>query len=261
MANQAVKSKETQTDKLSLIQRLAKIRQMANVIQTNKQGYGYKYVSEDEILSKISAGMKKYQVSLFPHVSPNTTDVSLQEFRKTKVAKNGAPYEEVSTEVIVKSDGYFTWLCDDNPEDRYDVPWVFIGQQTDASQAFGSGLTYCNRYFLLKFFNVATVNDDPDVWRSKQKEALSMENKEIALNISELITAEIDKYKELISDSPDEVESFRKDLANFFKERITVNGKKSTNYLAVEDPNVLGDTLTDLKKFIKNRKVKNKEDK
>lgn len=46
-----------------------------------------------------------------------------------------------------------------------------VGQQGDASQAFGSGLTYANRYFMLKFFQIATPDDDPDNWRSKKEEA------------------------------------------------------------------------------------------
>lgn len=39
---------------LNIYQKLAKIRKQVEVIQRNKKGYGYTYVSEDEILAKIS---------------------------------------------------------------------------------------------------------------------------------------------------------------------------------------------------------------
>ena len=55
------------------------------------------------------------------------------------------------------------------------VPWGLVGQQADASQSFGSGLTYTYRCFLLKYFGVSTVDDDPDNWRSKQREAVVVE--------------------------------------------------------------------------------------
>lgn len=49
-------------EKINLYQKLAKIRKMAEVIQKNKKGYGYTYVSEDVILAKVTAGMEKYGV-------------------------------------------------------------------------------------------------------------------------------------------------------------------------------------------------------
>ena len=44
---------------LNIYQKLAKIRKQVEVIQKNKAGYGYKYVSEDEILARISTFMDK----------------------------------------------------------------------------------------------------------------------------------------------------------------------------------------------------------
>ena len=39
---------------------------MVEALQKNKSGYGYKYVSEDEILAKVTAGLEKY--GLDPHI-------------------------------------------------------------------------------------------------------------------------------------------------------------------------------------------------
>ena len=47
---------------MTLVEKLAGIRNMVEVIRKNKSGYNYKYVSEDEILARVTAGMDKYHV-------------------------------------------------------------------------------------------------------------------------------------------------------------------------------------------------------
>ena len=152
---------------MNIYQRLAKVRKQVEVIQRNKSGYGYKYVSEDEILAKVSGFMDKYNLSLIPSIVHTNTTVEPYHTQKTKVLTNKATgetstYEEHVNEILVSADMVFTWVNNDNPEERIDVPWILVGHQTDGSQSFGSGLSYAMRYFLLKFFNIATPDDDPD---------------------------------------------------------------------------------------------------
>lgn len=161
----------------TLYDKIANIRETVEAIQKNKQGYGYKYVSEDEVLAKVSAGLKKYQIDVYPRIVPNTMQVVPYTAKKNKVLKDGTILEDCINEIIVSAEMEFEWVNLENPEDKIIIPWTIVGQQSDASQAFGSGLTYCMRYFYLKFFKTATVEDDPDNWRSKQKEALEQENK------------------------------------------------------------------------------------
>ena len=78
---------------------------------------------------------------------------------------------ETMNEILVQSELIFRWVNNENPEESIFVPWALVGQQADVSQSFGSGLTYVYRYFLLKYFDVSTIEDDPDYWRSKQREA------------------------------------------------------------------------------------------
>ena len=53
---------EKPIEQMSIYQKLAGIRKMVEVIRKNKSGYNYKYVSEDEILARVTAGMDKYHV-------------------------------------------------------------------------------------------------------------------------------------------------------------------------------------------------------
>lgn len=59
----------------NIYQKLAKVRKQVEVIRKNKSGYGYKYVTEDEILAKISVFMDKYHLSLVPSIQSGTTRV------------------------------------------------------------------------------------------------------------------------------------------------------------------------------------------
>lgn len=148
---------------LNLFQKLARIRRSVGALKKNKSGFGYKYVSEDEILAKVTAGMDKYGISLIPQIKPGTAQVLPHQY----IDKKG----KQAAEIIVSADMGFRWINNDNPEEYLDIPWLVVGQQADAAQAFGSGLTYTNRYFLLKYFQMATVEDDPDAWRAKKKQA------------------------------------------------------------------------------------------
>ena len=146
----------------NIYQKLAKVRKQVEVIRKNKSGYGYKYVTEDEILAKISVFMDKYHLSLVPSIQSGTTRVEPYTYKKTKTTGKGEFYEENNNEILVSADMTWSWVNNDNPEERIDVSWALVGQQGDASQAFGSGLTYSSRYFLLKYFNIATPDDDPN---------------------------------------------------------------------------------------------------
>ena len=182
---------------MNLYQKLAAIRELVEVIQRNKSGYGYNYVSEDAIMAKISVGMKKYSVSLIPNITPGTKEMAEFRWDKAKFTKDGKPYDEHHVEHIISADMTYTWVNNDNPEEKITVDWMMIGQQEDASQALGSGLSYTARYFLLKYFNIATPNDDPDEFRRRQKATEAEETKRITEAMKEeingIIKAAIDK--------------------------------------------------------------------
>lgn len=227
-------------EQLNIYQKLAKIRKPVEVLQKNKSGYGYKYVTEDVILSKITGLMGKLGVSLIPNIAKGTLAVSPYHYEKTKSTKNGEIYNEHVNEILVSCDMEWHWVNNDNPDDRVVVPWAMVGQQTDASQAFGSGLSYASRYFMLKYFNVATSDDDPDNWRSAQKEAELAEDKQIAEQIIEQVHKTVTAYLESNPVDKTKVVSIVKKYAR------TSNGKASANYYDIEDPIVAGNLLNDI---------------
>lgn len=198
---------------LNLYQKLAKIRKQVEVVQKNKSGYGYKYVTDDELLAKITVGMDKYGVSLVPNIVPGTLRVEPYTYKKTKRDKSGS-YEETVNEFTAVCDMSYVWVNNDNPEETVKVSWGMVGQQSDASQCLGSGLTYSMRYFLLKYFNVATPDDDPDNWRSKQKAAEVAEDKAIAEQVINTLDTAV---KTFLAENPQRSEEVKKLMSKYAK--------------------------------------------
>lgn len=178
------------TENMNIYQKLAKIRKQVEVMKRNKKAYGYNYTAIEDILAKITVMMEKYELSLLPGIVPGSIAVEPYSYSETKTTQAGEPYEKRSNEVLVSADTTWTWINNANPTECIVVPWAMVGQQQDASQSFGSGLSYSFRYFLIDYFNIATSDNDPDKFRGKQREAEAEAEKRIL----ESVIDEIDKY-------------------------------------------------------------------
>lgn len=227
---------------LNLIQKLAKIRKIADAVAKDKKGYGYSYADITNILAKVTAGMEKYGVSLIPQIVPGTAEVKQNVVTNTKTDKTGTTYDHVSTEMLVKADMIFRWINDENPEDYIDVPWIVTGAQNDPSQAFGSGITYCTRYFMTSFFQIAQVDADVDAYRSKQKEAEVSEDRAIASEIINQVDVLIKTY---LSDNPDDSEAVKKFVSKY---------AKNANYKAIKESALAAKLLQDFQNIFTERK-------
>jgi len=211
---------------MTLVQKLAKIREMTEVLRKNKSGFNYKYVTEDEILARVAAGMKRYGVSLKPSITPATLSLTPVHYTKNKKDKAGNLITEEVYETIVNAELTFTWINCDNETDTMDVPWVLVGQQADAAQALGSALTYANRYFMLKFFQIATPDDDPDSWRNKKEDAEA----EADAAITRELVSKIDDHVHAYLDLKDNSDEARKKLTDIIKKHVRNGSKPSTDY-------------------------------
>lgn len=204
-------------------------------MKKDTKAYGYMYTKEEDILAKITVFMEKYNLSLIPNIVPGTTVVSPYTYKKTKSTNKGEIYEENVNEIIVQADTTWTWVNNDNPDERIEVSWAMVGSQSDASQSFGSGLTYSSRYFLLKYFNISTSNDDPDNFRSKQKAA----EDEADRVVTQAIVEEVDEtIKAYLAEHPDK----KDDVKN-----IVTKYAKGGNYFSIDKSVIAAKLLDDLK--------------
>ncbi len=141
--------------KLNLYQKLHKIQSKINGLgkdKDTKSQYnpnGYKYVTGDKVLREIKPLMNEYGLLLKQEV------ISIDNERQDYQVKNGQK-SEILSKVMMK----FTWI--DTESGEKDENLFGANGQNDWEKGLGSALTYAERYFLLKFFHIATDEDDID---------------------------------------------------------------------------------------------------
>lgn len=128
---------------MNLHEKLVEVRKSIDSFIKDTDGYGYKYVSGSQILEKIKKKMDEHGILLEQHLLYPAINQSTKGY-------------------LITSQMRMTWVNAEKPDDKIDVNWFCTGEQKDPSQAFGSALTYSERYFLLKFFGAPTDEDDPD---------------------------------------------------------------------------------------------------
>lgn len=222
---------------MNIYQRLAKIRSVSDVAQKSMKGYNYRYTDINDILAKVTAGMKKYRVSLIPTITPGTAQITQNILSNTKFDKTGKSYINTTTEMLFTADMMYRWVNDDNPEEYISVPWFVTGSMSDPAQAVGSGLTYTQRQFLQAYFQIAQTQDtDVDAYRSKQREAEVSEDRDIASKI----IAEFDKIlKIFLSDNPDKKEEVIQFVSRY---------AKKAEYNKIKEPALASKLLDDFVK-------------
>lgn len=228
-------------ESLNLLQKLAKIRSMSDAVAKTKRGYNYSYEDITEILANVTTGMKRYGVSLIPSIEPGTSSVVSNSIVKTKVDKTGKAYDSTTTEMLYSAEMNFKWV-DDETHESLDVPWFVTGSQEDPSQAFGSALTYCTRYFLTSYFQIARADDDVDSYRSKQKAAGAAEDKALA---DEIISAFDGELRNYLASHPEKSEETKKFIGKYVK---------SANYFGIREPALAGKLKQDFENTYLNEK-------
>lgn len=149
---------------LNLHQKLVEIRKEIDTFTKDTKGFNYSYVSGSQVLSKIKNRMDELGVLLYPKTQ--SVEHSTYDYKQfNKKTKN----MDDKTDFVISGDLYYIWVNADNPSEKLEVEWKLFGQQDDISKAFGSALTYSERYFLLKFFNAPTDDDDPDTRQGSPK--------------------------------------------------------------------------------------------
>lgn len=154
---------------LNLYQKIADVKANIDGFTKDTKGYNFSYVSGSQILHRIRSKMIEHNLLLVP----NTTN----EQWTTHTYKNKKGNEVV--DFVVEMDLNYKWINADKPEEQLDISYHAFGQQSDISQAHGTALTYAERYFLMKFFNIPTDEDDADA-KQKQDKYSKVDPKNIA---------------------------------------------------------------------------------
>ena len=137
-------------EKLNLYQKLHKIQCQVMGLGKDAQGNNFKYVSGTKVLDAIKPLMNQYGILLKMEV------ISIENQRNDYVTKSNPNKSEILSKVMMK----FTWI--DVETGEKDENLFGANGQNDWDKGVGSAMTYAERYFLLKFFHIATDEDDID---------------------------------------------------------------------------------------------------
>lgn len=160
--------------RLNLFQKLLEVKKAITYLQKGEKGYQYNYVGGEAVLGAINPELNVRGIFLKSEV----TEV------KTQVLKTGTRMDNNLKQVV------------DKFEILYDVSMVFTFIDTETGEkdenrwhgsgingeekGYGSALTYAERYFFLKYFNISSGKDDPD---AKQEAPLTQaQTEEIQIN-------------------------------------------------------------------------------
>jgi hypothetical protein len=144
---------------MNLYQKIVEVRKVAEGFSKDGFSYGYSYVTGNQVLSKIKDKMNDLNLLLFP-----STKTGEHHTHAYKTAKG-----KDALDFVVKGEMSYTWINGDEPSEREVISWAYYGQQDDISKAYGSALTYSERYFLLKCLGLPTDEDDPDAKKEGPK--------------------------------------------------------------------------------------------
>lgn len=133
----------------NLYQKLLTIQRKINGLGKDKATYNYKYVTGDKLLGEVKPMMNELGLLLKQEV------LSIENTRQDYATKSGNK-SEILSKVMMK----FTWI--DTETGEKDENLFGANGQNDWEKGLGSALTYAERYFILKYFHIATDEDDID---------------------------------------------------------------------------------------------------
>ena len=148
----------------NLNQKLLKIQRGVRGLAKDKDGASYSYVSGSKALGIIRPEMDKQGVLLVPEVIDSSYIRTDYELAGKKPGE--APRQK--SEMFVWLKMKFTWIDVESGE-KLECLWSSSGMNA-WDKGLGSALTYGERYFLLKFFHIATDYDDVDARQDDQEQ-------------------------------------------------------------------------------------------
>lgn len=145
-------------NKTNIYTKLLNIQKSVKGLSKDKQSHNYGYVTGNKLLSFIKPLMDEQGIILKQEIlSIENTRQDYKIWDKwAKPNPDWKPKNEILSKVMMK----FTWIdCETGEKDEN----LFgANGQNDWEKGLGSALTYGERYFLLKFFHIATDEDDID---------------------------------------------------------------------------------------------------
>ena len=158
---------------MNIYKKLLEVKKQLPYFKKDKKGFNYTYVTPSQLFAAVNPILNEAGILLITNV------ISSNSYRIETPSKSDPNKKEWKYDL----DFVFDWVDIDNGE-KISIPWKASGVNGD-DKGLGSALTYAERYFILKQFNIPTDDDDPDAFQTKhlsaeEKKAIEAEQKQKA---------------------------------------------------------------------------------
>ncbi|VDG18204.1 Erf family protein [Lactobacillus pentosus] [Lactiplantibacillus mudanjiangensis] len=162
----------------SIYERLQRIHRQVKYIQKSQQASQYTYAGSSDVLGQIHGLMDDEKMLLVPTI--------ISHHLTSTPNKKGSMVYFTELEMIM------TWVNTEQPDEKLECPWYTQGVDIAGEKGVGKALTYGEKYFLLKFFQIATDDVDPDAFQQiveskKQSEPISSEQQKTLTDLFDLM--------------------------------------------------------------------------
>lgn len=181
----------------NIYQKLLEVKKQVPYLKKDGAGYQFMYATPSQVLGTFNPLLNDVGVILKTEVIKATHERIFVKNKKDKektthgkpqkkdvdgdVIDSGQKAKDAFIEVyetLYNLEMRFTWV--DTATGETDVNLFFASGMNGDDKGVGSAMTYAERYFFLKYFNVPTDSDDPDSFQEKylsddQKELLQKE--------------------------------------------------------------------------------------
>lgn len=147
---------------MNIYQKLIEVRKAVPYLQKETPGHQYKYTSSAQVLAAVRDKLNELGLLLIPKV----LNAKVSSETVDNVNKEGVVFKKTTT-YFTELEMEMVWVNADNPEETITVPWYGQGVDIAGEKGVGKALTYAEKYFILKQFNIPTDQDDPDRFQEK----------------------------------------------------------------------------------------------
>lgn len=167
---------------MNIYQKLLEVRKAVPFLQKDASGQQYKYNSSSQVITAVRAKLDEMNILLISEVtSHNLIAETVEYIDKDKPKKTTTYFTEV--------DLMMTWVNADNPEEKIKIPWYAQGVDIAGEKGVGKALTYGEKTFMLKQFNIPTDQMDVDAFQERMQRTTAVLNN-LASNLIAQIKSE-----------------------------------------------------------------------
>lgn len=147
---------------MNIYQKLIEVRKVVPYIQKADIGSQYAYTGSSRVLAAVKEKMDDLGLLLVPSVTGHELSESPIEFKD-----NNGNVTKRTTTYFTQLEMTMTWINADKPDETITCQWYGQGVDIAGEKGVGKALTYAEKYFMLKFFNIPTDKDDPDAFQAR----------------------------------------------------------------------------------------------